>query len=119
MACLGLVLHFENGEKRYPQPYGEGLAPTRRGRETGIGDPYGRVSGWVRDRLGRWRLYGVHDSSLSSLMRKTANVDDNESLRPDGSNLAAFLHYLQEMHDQSYNLIRRTVQRAAALTTRN
>jgi predicted ATPase len=28
-------------------------------------------------------------------MRKTAKVDDNEFLRADGSNLAAFLYYLQ------------------------
>jgi predicted ATPase len=40
-------------------------------------------------------------------------VDDNEYLRVDGSNLAAFLYYLREKHDESYSLIRRTVQRVA------
>lgn len=44
-------------------------------------------------------------------MRKTAKVDDNQFLRPDGSNLAAFLYYLQEKDPTSYNLIRRTIQR--------
>jgi predicted ATPase len=44
-------------------------------------------------------------------MRKTAKVDDNEYLRSDGSNLAAFLYYLREKHESSYSLIQRTVQR--------
>lgn len=46
-------------------------------------------------------------------MRKTAKVDDNDYLRPDGSNLAAFLYYLKEKHEGSYSLIQRTVQRVA------
>jgi predicted ATPase len=46
-------------------------------------------------------------------MKKTADVDDNDYLRPDGSNLAAFLHYLGKKHKTAYGLIRRTVQRVA------
>jgi predicted ATPase len=46
-------------------------------------------------------------------MRKTAKVDDNEFLRSDGSNLAAFLYYLREQYPDSYDLIRRTIQRVA------
>ena len=46
-------------------------------------------------------------------MKKTVDVNDNRYLRPDGSNLAAFLYYLREKHEASYSLIRRTVQRVA------
>jgi predicted ATPase len=46
-------------------------------------------------------------------MRKTGRVDDNRFLRPDGSNLAAFLYYLREKHEASYWLIVLTVQRVA------
>jgi predicted ATPase len=46
-------------------------------------------------------------------MRKTAKVHDNEFLRSDGSNLAAFLYYLREQHQESYSLIQRTTQQAA------
>jgi len=99
--------------KNFREPYGEGLPPKQQGREAGISGPNGKVAGWVRDRLGRWRLYHVHDTSSSSSMRKTAKVDDNEFFRQDGSNLAAFLYYLREKHDESYSLIRRTVQRVA------
>ena len=100
--------------KQYPQPYLEGLTTRKQGREAGISDPKVKgVAAWVRERLGRWRLYHVHDTSTSSPMRKTAKVDDNDYLRPDGSNLAAFLYYLRKKHEDSYSLIQRTVQRVA------
>ncbi|MBZ5581394.1 MAG: AAA family ATPase [Acidobacteriia bacterium] len=100
--------------KSYPRPYSTSLMPRERRREAGISNPsLEGTASWVRDRLGGWRLYHVHDTSSSSPMRKTAKVDDNEFLRSDGSNLAAFLYYLHEAHQESYGLIRRTVQRVA------
>lgn len=63
--------------------------------------------------LGRWWVYHFHDTSSSSPMKKTADVNDNRYLRPDGSNLAAFLYFLKQKHGQSYSMIRRTVQRVA------
>jgi predicted ATPase len=96
----------------YSRPYSEQL-PSR-GREAGISDPNARrIASWVRDRLSRWRLYHMHDTSTNSPMRKTAQLHDNAFLRPDGSNLPAFLYFLREKHPDSYGLIRRTVQRVA------
>ena len=46
-------------------------------------------------------------------MKKTASLNDNRFLRPDGSNLAAFLYLLREKHQEAYGLIRGTVQRVA------
>jgi predicted ATPase len=66
-----------------------------------------------RNRFGDWRVYHLHDTSTSSPMRKTVRVDDNRFLRPDGSNLAAFLYLLSVRHEDSYRLIRQTVQRVA------
>ena len=101
--------------KRYDKPYDTALFARVQGREAGISDPHlqkaTNTAGWVQKRLGGWRLYHVHDTSLSSPMRKTAKVDDNDFLRPDGSNLPAFLYYLKEKHETSYSLIRRTIQR--------
>lgn len=82
----------------------------------GIGNinlPRNQLPGWVRARLGHWRIYHVHDTSYSSPMRKTAQLNDNLFLRPDGANLPAFLYLLQQKHPDSYSLIRRTVQRVA------
>jgi len=61
---------------------------------------------WKRNHFGGWRLYHLHDTAP---MRKTASVDDNRFLRPDGSNLAALLFYLQQRHSDSCKMIRRTV----------
>ncbi len=99
----------------YPKgPYETSLPSQDNGREAGISNPkHTRTANWVRLRLGRWRLYHVHDTSSTSPLRKTAKVHDNNFLRADGSNLPAFLYLLQEKHPEAYSLIRRTVQMVA------
>lgn len=99
---------------RYPSgPFNKPLTARDNGREAGISDSNltGSAAGWVRNRLGRWRLYHIHDTSSSSPMRKSAKLHDNAFLRPDASNLPAFLYLLQQKHPDSYSLIRRTIQR--------
>ena len=86
-----------------------------RGGEAGISDSH-QVTGAstpVRNHFNNWALYHFHDTSRTSPIKRTVDVDDNRYLRPDGSNLAAFLHYLQQKHEASYTLIRHTVQRVA------
>ena len=46
-------------------------------------------------------------------MKRTADVNDNRYLRPDGSNLPAFLYFLRVKHEDSYSLITRTVRQVA------
>jgi len=97
----------------YPEgSFGYDLETQRTG-EARISNPESPGGSWIRDNLFRWRVYHVHDTSFSSPMRKTARIHDNRFLRPDGSNLAAFLYYLQEKHRESYSLIRRSVQQVA------
>ena len=67
----------------------------------------------VRMHLDSWRVYHLHDTSSTSPVRKTADVDDNRFLRHDGANLAAFLHVLSHKHEDAYDLIRRTVRLVA------
>ena len=98
----------------YPAPIGLDLNPRENGREAGISNPnLSRTAAWVRSRLGQWRLFHLHDTGFSSPMRKTAKLDDNGFLRPDGANLPAFLYQLRETHSTSYDLIRRTVRQVA------
>lgn len=98
-------------KKHYAYPYTDTLAARENGREAGISNPdLRRTASWVRERLGRWRLYHVHDTSDTSPMRKTAQINDNAYLRPDGSNLPAFLYLLKIKHPESYGLIRRSIQ---------
>ena len=96
----------------FPSPHERRLH--NEGREAGIsrqssqGVPY-----HVRRRLHSWRLYHFHDTSVDSPMKKTADVNDNRYLRPDGSNLAAFLYLIREKREDSYRTIARTVHQAA------
>ncbi len=106
------LAYFWN-RSRYPNPYGESLA--RVGKEAGISTTtqQSKTASYVRRHLDSWRLYHFHDTSSTSPMKKTADINDNRYLRPDGSNLAAFLYYLLKEHPDSYSLIRRTIQRIA------
>ena len=105
---------FWNKNAGHSRPFRLVLPPRNRRLEAGISNPEPEpTASWVRNRLGSWRLYHVHDTSVFSPMRKTAKVDDNEFLRPDGSNLAAFLYFLKEMHSECYGLIQRAIQRVA------
>lgn len=76
--------------------------------ETGTGIPI-----QVRKFIDSWRIYHFHDTSSSSPMKRTQDLHDNRSLRPDGSNLAALLYLLREKHETSYKFIRGTVRRIA------
>lgn len=64
-------------------------------------------------RLANLRVYHFNDTSASSPMRKTAKLDDNRSLRSDGSNLASFLYFLRAKHPDAYGLVQRAVQKVA------
>ena len=98
--------------KAHPNPYMTSLMGA--GGEARISDRFLEgVGGYVRQRLDRWRLYHFHDTSANSPMKKTAAVNDNRYLRPDGSNLAALLYLLREKHEDSYRSIARTVRLAA------
>jgi len=68
-------------------------------------DVYGHVSGWI--------VYHFHDTSMLAPMRRQGSVRDNEYLRPDAGNLAAFLLMLRERHSSVYAKIRETVRLAA------
>lgn len=68
---------------------------------------------FLRNRLESWRLYHFHHTGSGSPMKTTADVHDNRHLRPDGSNLAAFLYFLKKRHESSYTQVRRTIQLTA------
>lgn len=97
----------------YAHPYGETLP--RKNGEAGISDTNlkHRIGRYVRDHLDRWRLYHFHDTSAASPMKRTADINDNRYLRPDGSNLSAFLYFLRNTHRTSYDLIRGAIAQVA------
>lgn len=72
-----------------------------------------KVVQYVLDGLRSWKVYHFHDTSASAKIKKTGDIEDNAALRPEASNLAAFLYLLRETHPQHYNQIVETVRLAA------
>jgi predicted ATPase len=68
---------------------------------------------WMLERLQGWRVYHFHDTSASAMVKQTGDVGDNEALRPDASNLAAFLFLLRTKHPESYRRIVSTIRLVA------
>lgn len=60
-----------------------------------------------------WRLYHFHDTSRSALVKQVHGINDNERLREDARNLAAFLYRLQQHHAVHYKRIVKAVQLVA------
>ena len=60
-----------------------------------------------------FRRYQFNDTSKSSPLKRTNQVDDNRFLHTDGKNLAAFLYLLKQKHQKSYDLVRKTIQQVA------
>lgn len=72
---------------------------------------YGQIDDIIASRIHNWKIYHFHDTSSSALIKKTGNLYDNEFLRPNAENLAAFLYLLQIKHPKHYALIRSAIQR--------
>jgi predicted ATPase len=73
----------------------------------------GKAASHVLDCINSWKVYHFHDTGDSSKMKQPGNINDNFMLRPDASNLAAFLFYLKEVHPRDYQNIVDTVRLAA------
>ncbi len=60
-----------------------------------------------------WQIYHFHDTSDFAAVKRTCSKRDYEYLRPDASNLAAFLLFLRKKHEKEYQYIREVIQLAA------
>jgi len=98
---------------QYPvEPYWEESESVE--KEAGIDSSASQdIHAYVRRRLDSWRVYHFHDTGSFSPMERTADMDDNRFLRPDGSNLSAFLYFLRVRHEVYYNLVIQTVRQVA------
>jgi predicted ATPase len=70
------------------------------------------VAFYVYKAISTWKVFHFHDTSETSGVKQLQALHDNRYLRPDASNLAAFLYRLRQNHEEVYNEIRRVVQLA-------
>lgn len=66
---------------------------------------FNAVSGWV--------VYHFHDTSSTAGVRRQGAINDNEILRPNAENLAAFLFRIRQTNPVEYDKIRDVVRLAA------
>ncbi|GHV44879.1 chromosome segregation protein SMC [Synergistales bacterium] len=64
------------------------------------------------DAINGWSIFHFHDTSETALVKRYASLQDNERLRPDASNLAAFLYRLSDEAPDTYGQICETVRLA-------
>jgi predicted ATPase len=62
-------------------------------------------AGYLKRFLSSFTVYHFHDTSATSPMRGTCELNDNEYLRDNGSNLAAYLYRLKQTDEKAFRLI--------------
>lgn len=77
-------------------------------RDAGVGLPR-----HIYDGLSSWVVYHFHDTSVTAGVRRQTSTRDNEHLRSDASNLAAFLLKLKAANPDSYAMIRDAIRLVA------
>jgi predicted ATPase len=99
-------------DKRYPNPLEKTL--TSKSDEAAISQQStSEIREYVRKHLESWRVYHFHDTSSSSPMKKTADINDNRFYRPDGSNIAPYLYLLKQTSSNAYSHICSTIRKIA------
>jgi len=68
---------------------------------------------YIRNYLKSFTVYHFHDTSITSSMRSGCNISDNETLRNDGSNLAAYLYRLQQKENRHFIVIESIIRSVA------
>jgi len=71
------------------------------------------IDNYVIPNIKSWRVYHFHDTSDTAYVKQVQKISDNEYLRPDASNLAAFLYRLKNSDIESYKKIVKTIKLVA------
>lgn len=72
-----------------------------------------QIYGHVVPAMRSWRLYHFHDTSSTATVKQIHGINDNEYLREDARNLAAFLYRLKTNHEAHYRRIVKSIQLVA------
>ena len=106
--CSGQAL---NWDKPYGVDLGQGHRESELKKEAE--QPSARIAKFTLQKISGWRVFHFHDTSDSSPMKQSADIGDNDRLRPDAANLASFLFMLRAQHPAHYRNIVDTVRQAA------
>ncbi|MGA2325696.1 MAG: AAA family ATPase [Bryobacteraceae bacterium] len=110
------VAVFKRGRGTFRDFLGSGHAEAKikdRKDEPGRGGGKYGVPHYVYKALSSWVVYHFHDTSPTAGVRRQGPINDNEILRPNAENLAAFLYRIRHTNQASYEKIRDVVRLAA------
>lgn len=68
------------------------------------------VAQYVLPAIMSWKLFHFHDTSDAAKVKQTCDINDNQELRGDASNLAAILFKLQQTYPNHYQQIKSIIQ---------
>lgn len=114
-ASEAAVYYFTTHNKR-PRWFGEGHLEAKlrsQKNEPGVSGAIHGTAHYVYESVSDWIVYHFHDTSATAGLRRSGAINDNEALRPDAANLAAFLYRIRETAPESYRKIRDVVRLAA------
>ncbi|HBC21012.1 MAG TPA: recombinase RecF [Porphyromonadaceae bacterium] len=81
--------------------------------ESAIMTSQDETSEFIRSFMRSLTVYHFHDTSETSPMRRPSRVGDNELLRHDGANIAAYLYRLRISDERTFNIIESTIRSIA------
>ena len=97
---------FHN-RNEFKHPKREGLG---RGHPETLLSPVESIQNYVIQEIKSWKVYHFHDTSDTAQIKQSTEIDDNRFLKPDASNLAAYLYLLHERQKPYYDNIVGTIQ---------
>ncbi len=109
---------FVDSETIYAYEHGKPSTATRLHTNSGsreallasVNHPVGQ---YVSGEISSYHLYHFHDTSDTAAMKSTGAIEDNRFLRPDASNLAAFLYLLQKQYPDHFRNIEDAIRQIA------
>jgi predicted ATPase len=72
----------------------------------------GNVADYIYSSISSWKVFHFHDTSETAGVKRLGALHDDEYLRPDASNLAAYLYRLKDDHPEVYEKIRKVIRLA-------
>lgn len=102
------MIDYFGGTKKYPVQ-SKGSKESGLPKRANTSSPLGHIVKYIKD----WKVYHFHDTSKASPMKQPCNINDYYSLAIDGGNLPAFLYFIKNHDESSYNKIIKTIQRVA------
>lgn len=78
--------------------------------EASIQDDRSGQAWYVNPLMKQFDVFHFHDAGDTSPMKSFSSLHDNVSLKKDGSNIAAFLYYLQEKFPKHFQRIEKTIE---------